>query len=113
MATVDRDVEQLWEQFHGLVNMPSSELREWLAVAAEDVPEEEQELGHRVRDILGKRRTDLTTDDVEVMRQVIDRIGALFDSGAAEDRQDPRWRHRLMTLGHDPLQADSPEPDEI
>lgn len=101
----------LWENFHRAVNMTSHELREWLAVqgAGEETETEPDragsELGQRVVDILGKRRADITPDDVEVMRRVVDKVAGLrgtdeeWEPTAGEDR----WRRRLMNLGHDPL----------
>ena len=111
-----------WNRFHEVVNMSSRELRDWLGVDAEDaagVPEvtddvdagppadpDDRELGQRVLEILGKRRTDLTRDDVDVMGHVVARVerlrgGIPEEPAAGTDRR----RHRLMSLGHDPLRA--------
>lgn len=102
--------DQLWENFHRAVNMTSRELRDWLSVqgageATETEPDHAgSELGHRVADILGKRRADVTADDVEVMRRVVDKVADL----RGEDEWEPtagedHWRRRLMNVGHDPL----------
>lgn len=105
MADVD---DELWENFHRLVNMTSPELRDWLLVEAageeaEAVPDEISSLGSRVLDILGKRRTDLTPDDTEVMRLVTDRIVAERGIDPEPTAGQEAWRHRLMRIGHDPL----------
>ncbi|TWV31674.1 DUF3140 domain-containing protein [Streptomyces misionensis] len=107
------ETEALWEDFHRAVNMTSAELAAWLRVrdaeeAAEPLPDEAgTATGRHVLAILQKRRTDLTDDDVRVMYEVVDTVGDLVDM---EDEPEPerapedtRRRHRLMTLGHDPL----------
>lgn len=104
--------DTLWENFHRAVNMSSRELREWLAVQGADEETETEPdragnpLGHHVVDILGKRRADLTPQDVETMRRVVDKVTDLrggdvgeWESTAGEDH----WRRRLMDVGHDPL----------
>jgi hypothetical protein len=103
--------DQLWDDFHLAVNMTSRELREWLMVQgageeAETEPEHAgSHLGHHVADILGKRRADITPDDVEVMRRVVDKVVDL--RGGAEEWEptagEEKWRRRLMNVGHDPL----------
>ena len=108
-----------WNRFHEVVNMSSRELRDWLGVDAEDAADgprdvdagppadpDDRVLGRRVLDILGKRRTDLTRDDVDVMGHVVARVERLSgglpeEPAAGTDRR----RHRLMSLGHDPLRA--------
>ncbi len=101
--------DELWEDFHRVVNMTSRELRDWLAVQGageetEALPDQAgPELGHRVLAILGKRRADLTPDDVEVMDRVVEMVvaerGPELEPTAGEDS----WRRSLMNLGHDPL----------
>ena len=109
-----------WNRFHEVVNMSSRELRDWLGVDAEDAAGEpaadldagapadpdDRDLGRRVLEILGKRRRDLTRDDVDVMGHVVARVerlrgGLPEEPAAGTDRR----RHRLMSLGHDPLRA--------
>ncbi|MER7397245.1 DUF3140 domain-containing protein [Streptomyces sp. NPDC000151] len=100
---------ELWDAFHSVVNMTSRELQEWLSVQAagqesEVVPDQAgAPLGRHVLEILGKRRTDLTEDDAQVMRRVCE----IVETQRAEHR-DPQaggadWRHGLMNIGHDPL----------
>src|SRR3954449_2516402 len=97
---------------------------------AEALPDEAGSLtGQHVLHILSKRREDLTADDARVMRNVVRRIADQVDEedepmagGEAgwrrtvgrgtgdqvDEEEEPmagetHWRHRLMTLGHDPL----------
>lgn len=133
---VDRDLDQVWNQFHATVNMTSPELRAWLLTSASgeeafgpDPDLRLEELGRGVLHVLGKRRTDLTPADAEVMSQVVRLVeqwlaeppsvaGAVADSDGAvgSDGADGAdgsnaaagsdvavWRHRLMSVGHDPL----------
>ena len=101
--------DELWDEFHRVVNMTSRELRDWLAVQGADEETEEvpdragPPLGHRVLDILGKRRTDLTSDDVEVMSLVVDRVLSQRRDDLEPTAGEAAWRRRLMNVGHDPL----------
>ena len=101
--------DQLWEDFHRVVNMTSADLRAWLSVQGagedtEEVPDRAgSHLGHRVLDILGKRRSDLTPDDVDVMEQVVDRVMSQRREDLEPTAGEAAWRRRLMNVGHDPL----------
>ncbi|MFI0163513.1 DUF3140 domain-containing protein [Streptomyces sp. NPDC017095] len=107
------ELDALWEDFHRVVNMTSAELAAWLKVRdageeSEPLPEEAgTSTGQHVLAILQKRRTDLTDADVRVMYQVVDTVGELVDledePAPVSTPGDTRRRHRLMTLGHDPL----------
>ena len=108
MATTIVD-DDLWDDFHRVVNMSSRELRDWLAVQGADEDTEEvpdragSHLGHRVLAILGKRRADVTSDDVEVMEQVVERVLSQRREDLEPTAGQDAWRHKLMDLGHDPL----------
>jgi hypothetical protein len=101
--------DELWDDFHRVVNMTSRELRDWLRV--EGAHEETEELpdlagpplGHRVLDILGKRRADVTRDDVHVMEKVVDRVTSNRRQDLEPTAGQDAWRHKLMDVGHDPL----------
>jgi hypothetical protein len=106
---VDHDLDLLWEQFHATVNMTSPELRGWLLTSASgedtDPPDPDLDhLGQGVLHVLGKRRCDLTPEDAEVMARVIGLVGEwLAGSRAFAGADGTDWRHRLMSVGHDPL----------
>jgi hypothetical protein len=116
LAHTDPETAELWDRFHALVNMPSPDLRAWLGTAPTD-PQAYRfdpdldvvETGPKVLHLLERRRTDLTAADVALMRQVTEVIAAWL---ADPHEDDDRWRHSLMSLGHDPLKADSPRGDE-
>jgi Protein of unknown function (DUF3140) len=107
---IPADIELLWDEFHQIVNMTSEELRTWLLTAAsgeEALPAEPglrlPELGERVVRLLRKRKVDLTGDDAEAMRQVVDFVEDREADRPAAGAQDEQWRRSLMTVGHDPL----------
>ncbi len=91
--------------------MSSRELSDWLRTRSAD-PEVEAlpdqagtPTGQRVLAILGKRRTDLDDNDIGVMRSVVDRVLAERRDDLEPTTGEAHWRHRLMSLGHDPLKA--------
>ncbi|MGH3982914.1 MAG: DUF3140 domain-containing protein [Pseudonocardiaceae bacterium] len=109
MAKTALDDDELWDEFHRVVNMSSRELAEWLRTRsagpdAETFPDQAgTPTGQEVLHVLGKRRTDLNTDDLHVMRRVVKRVHA-EGRGDREPVAGPTgWRHRLMSIGHDPL----------
>ncbi|GAA3504900.1 DUF3140 domain-containing protein [Streptomyces prasinosporus] len=105
------DIEALWTDFHRVVNMTSAELAAWLRVRdageeTEPLPDRTgDDMGQHVLSILQKRRTDLTEDDLRVMEEVVDAVTAQTDVENEPVAEDTPRRHRLMSLGHDPLKA--------
>ena len=101
--------DELWDEFHRVVNMTSRELDDWLRVRSADeeteaLPDQAgTETGRHVLSILGKRRTDLTDDDVRVMQNVVDRVLAERRDDLEPTAGEAHWRYRLMSMGHDPL----------
>ncbi|WP_199433300.1 DUF3140 domain-containing protein [Qaidamihabitans albus] len=110
----DQETDELWDAFHRVVNMSSRELSEWLRTEAATQDEEAlpdqagPETGRRVLEILGKRKTDLDRDDREVMEKVVDRVYQERRDDLEPAAGEPRWRHRLMSMGHDPLKPARP-----
>ncbi|MCP2164130.1 DUF3140 domain-containing protein [Goodfellowiella coeruleoviolacea] len=111
MAETVDDVDELWDEFHRVVNMSSHELEDWLrtqsaAPDTEAFPDEAgSPTGQQVLHILGKRKTDLNPGDLHVMRKVVDRVRAERRDDLEPTAGQAHWRHRLMSLGHDPLKA--------
>jgi len=101
--------DDLWEEFHQVVNMTSRELDEFLRAdaAAEDsevLPDQAgSPTGQQVLHILGKRRSDVTDDDIAVMEAVVGTVRAERGVEMEPTAGDAAWRHRLMSMGHDPL----------
>ena len=109
MATSDPRTDAVWEGFHSAVNMSSEELRRWLLADAsgeEAFPNDggvDRE-GERIVEVLNKRRTDVTSDDIALMERVTEFVQEELERPRPEDDQ---WRRRMMRVGHDPLQPDS------
>jgi hypothetical protein len=101
--------DELWNEFHRVVNMTSRELAEWLRVRSADEDSEQfpdqagTPTGQEVLAILGKRRRDLAEQDVRVMRRVVDRVLEQRRDDLEPVAGQAAWRHRLMSMGHDPL----------
>jgi uncharacterized protein DUF3140 len=102
--------DELWNEFHRVVNMTSHELRDWLMTrsvdedgAVEPGTHVGTPTGEEVLHILGKRRTDLTADDERVMRNVVQRITEQRRDDLEPTAGEAHWRYRLMSMGHDPL----------
>lgn len=112
VVSVSRHVDvdpALWDEFHRVVNMSSRELSEWLRTRSagehtEELPDQAgTETGRHVLDILQKRQVDLTADDEQVMRRVVEKIHAQRRDDLEPTAGQSNWRHRLMSIGHDPL----------
>jgi Protein of unknown function (DUF3140) len=103
------ELDELWDEFHTVVNMTSRELEDWLRAQsageeAEELPDEAgSDRGRHVLAVLGKRKGDLTSDDVRVMRSVVQTVREQRREDLEPTAGEAHWRHRLMTLGHDPL----------
>ncbi|TDC29433.1 DUF3140 domain-containing protein [Micromonospora sp. 15K316] len=107
---LDPEVEVLWDDFHAQVNVPSEQLRQWLLTrgSGEEAfgPDPDLNLpepGRQILKVLTKRKVDLTPEDIEVMRDAVDRIQSLVDARPARGNADDEWRHSLLDLGHDIL----------
>lgn len=102
-------IEDVWPEFHRVVNMSSKELGDWLrtesaAEHAEQLPDHAgPPLGRRVLGILGKRKVDLTDEDLRTMRRVVGIVHAQRSDDLEPTAGDEHWRHRLMNIGHNPL----------
>ena len=101
--------DELWEEFHTVVNMTSRELTDWMLTSAsgeytatvETTPE--LEVAEQVVAILGKRRTDVTPDDADTMQHVVDQVRTIRGDEPEPEAYDDDVRHLLMSFGHDPL----------
>jgi len=113
MADTALHDDELWAEFHRVVNMSSRELADWLRTRSagpqtEPLPDRAgTPTGQQVLHILGKRRTDLNADDLQVMRRVVRRVHAERRDDQEAKAGSAGWRHRLMSLGHDPLKPAS------
>lgn len=74
----DKVDDELWTEFHTVVNMTSRELNDW-------------------------RRSDLTDDDAAAMTKVVETVRRERREDLEPTAGDDHWRHKLMDIGHDPL----------
>lgn len=99
--------QELWDEFHRVVNMTSRELSDWLLTDASTESTTdlaaEHPTGSQVLAILGRRQRDVTDDDRRVMRKVVDRVHEQRRDDLEPTAGQAAWRHRLMSIGHDPL----------
>ena len=106
MADVD---DELWDEFHRVVNMTSRELEEWLRTrdrtrSSRSCPTRPaRPTGQQVLAVLGKRRRRPDPADADAMRRVVERVHAQRRDDLEPTAGQAAWRHRLMSIGHDPL----------
>lgn len=109
MAEDIRSDDELWNEFHRVVNMTSRELDEWLRTRSagaetEELPDQAgTPTGQQVSHVLSKRRTDLQEGDLQVMRKVVSRVYHERRADLEPETGDAGWRYRLMSIGHDPM----------
>lgn len=94
--------DDLWQEFHGEINMSPDELRAWLREEGSRRQDIATEATEAVLDILSKPRDELTEEDAAVMESVMGRIRLERREALHPAAGDDAWRHRLMALGHDP-----------
>jgi len=103
--------DELWNDFHRLVNMSASSLDAWLRIVSVD-PDWELSpdragmwTGHRVLALLGKDRAELTGGDVALMRMVVEQVRAELRGDNDPNSSHAARHRRLLSIGHDPLKA--------
>ena len=98
------------EEFDEAVNMSPKELEEWLqteeskSVGQSDGGESKGHgSGRKIVEILRKKKSDYTDDDVEHMKRVNGYVKRHLGQGPKNDVENSKWRYSLMNWGHDPL----------
>jgi hypothetical protein len=106
------DVDGIWDDWKGAVNMTAHEIEEWLDTdESKEVGQKSESggesVGHRsgrrIVKILGTKKGDLTDSDVEWMHKVVGYVKRHSAQGPASDVEHSRWRYSLMNWGNDPL----------
>jgi hypothetical protein len=103
--------EQVVQEFNEAVNMTRKELEEWLqtdeskSVGQSDGGGESEahESGRKIVEILGKKNTDYSSDDIDHMRRVVSYVHRHRSQKPEGDVKDSNWRRSLLNWGHDPL----------
>ena len=109
MSEIDR--RKVEREFDEAVNMTAREIEAWLKTAESKKvgfkhERKAESVGHasgrRIIAILGKKRTDLTDEDLAHMRKVVGFVKRHLAQEPANIATS-RWRYSLMNWGHDPL----------
>jgi len=108
MSDSDDDVRT---EFDKAVNMTVKQLEKWLetdesrSVGQKDDGGEStgHRSGRRIISLLGKRKDDLTDDDLAHMRKVNGYVKRHLAQRPDGDVTDTAWRYSLMNWGHDPV----------
>jgi hypothetical protein len=103
--------EQVIQEFNEAVNMTPKELEEWLetneskSVGQSDGGGEStgHESGRKIVEILGKNRTDYSSDEIDHMRRVVSYVHRHESQKPEGDVRKSNWRRSLLNWGHDPL----------
>ena len=107
MKDSDRDVRA---EFDEVVNMTAQQLQNWLetdesrSVGQKDGGGEStgHRSGRRIITLLGKRKGDLTDDDLSHMNKVNGYVKRHLAQRPDGDVTETAWRYSLMNWGHDP-----------
>ena len=108
MSDSDDDVRA---EFDEAVNMTAKQLENWLetdesrSVGQKDDGGEStgHRSGRRIISLLGKRKDDLTDDDLAHMRKVNGYVKRHLAQRPDGDITETAWRYSLMNWGHEPL----------
>ena len=108
MSDSDDDVRA---EFDDAVNMTAKQLENWLetdesrSVGQKDGGGEStgHRSGRRIISLLGRRKDDLTEDDLAHMRKVNGYVKRHLAQRPGGDVTETAWRYSLMNWGHDPL----------
>jgi len=113
--TTKLDPDKVRNDFAEAVNMTAGEIEKWLktkesrAVGFKGSDGKAREsVGHasgrRIVDILGKKKAELTDDDLAHMRKVVGYVRR-HSAQRPENIYTSRWRYSLMNWGHDPTKG--------
>ncbi|MBE9193619.1 DUF3140 domain-containing protein [Gloeocapsopsis crepidinum LEGE 06123] len=99
------------DEFLDVVNMTPKEIESWLdteesqSVGQKDGDDESigHKSGKRIVELLQKKKSDYTDDDLSHMKKVISYVHRHTAQKPSSDIEDSRWRYSLKNWGHDPL----------
>ena len=101
--------QQVIEEFDGAVNMTRKELEEWLqtdesrSVGQGSGESKGHESGRKIVEILQKKKSDYTDEDIDHMRKVVGYVNRHQAQKPQGDVENSKWRYSLLNWGHDPL----------
>ena len=96
--------DQVIQEFDETVNVTRKELEEWLqtdeskSVGQSDAGGESKghESGRKIVEILGKNKTDYTSDDVDHMRRAVSYVHRHQSQKPEGDVKNSNWRRSLL-----------------
>jgi hypothetical protein len=102
---------EIWDEWQDLVNMPPTDLEEWLLTDAsksvggdDDGESTGHKSGRRIVQIKRTNKDDLSADQWDHMATVVGYIKRhLSQGGPDKNIAESSWRYSLMNWGHDPL----------
>ena len=105
------DADEIRAHFSERINMTAKELERWLetdesrSVGQKDGGGESvgHDSGRRIVAILGKKKGELTDEDLAHMKKVNGYVARHSEQRPDGDVEDTPWRYSLMNWGHDPL----------
>lgn len=108
---MDEESKATVAQFRDVVNMSATQLETWLNTdESQDVGQKDDggestghKMGRTIIELLGKKQSDYTDDDVHQMSRVVSYVHRHMAQRPDGDVADTRWRYSLMNWGHDPL----------
>jgi hypothetical protein len=103
--------EQVVQEFNEAVNMTPKELEDWLqtedskSVGQSDGGGESKghKSGRKIVEILGKNRTDYSSEDIDHMRRAVSYVHRHRFQKPEGDVKNSNGRRSLLNWGHDPL----------
>jgi len=105
----DDALDEVWPDWQRDVNMTATELSHWLETdesKSSGQSDGGESIGHRsgrrIVTLLGKKKADLTPDDVDWMRKVVGYVARHSAQRPDGDVTETTWRYSLMNWGHDP-----------
>ena len=102
------------KEFHEAVNMTASALEKFLATedskrVGYKAHDGDESVGHksgeRIVELLHKKQSDLTEDDLRHMHKVVGYVHRHMAQRPEGDIADTNWRYSLMNWGHDPTKG--------
>lgn len=105
------DSKAIQDEFYDAVNMTAKQLESWLETEeSNSVGQKEEDgeatghkSGKRIVELLNKKKSEYTDDDLAHMKKVVSYLHRHSAQQPSGDVKDTRWRYSLMNWGHDPL----------
>ena len=109
MSTHDYDHQEVYENFHKLVNMSPATLKKWLKTEESKKvgwdSGDGESIGHKsgehIISILEKKKDELTEPDYKHMQKVVGYIKRHSAQKPKGDDEHTNWNYSLKNWGHD------------